>query len=61
MQALAAESSDRFFGSYSLAEYRLVSPNITRCHFVMNATLETSNSRPRVHNLTPNKSRTHPA
>jgi hypothetical protein len=39
MRALAAEFSDRFFGSYSLAEYRLVTRNITRCHFPMNANL----------------------
>jgi hypothetical protein len=47
---------DRFFGCYVVAEYRLVSPNIVRCYFEVNAARETSNSRPLNHQLTPTKS-----
>jgi integrase len=36
--------SGRFFGCYVVAEYRLVSANIVRCHFLMNSTRETSKS-----------------
>jgi hypothetical protein len=48
MQALAATGlCDRFFGCYLVAEYRLVSANIVHCYFEVNATRETSKSRPR--------------
>jgi hypothetical protein len=35
--------SDRSFGSHSFAEYRLVSPNITRFHLLISATVKRQN------------------
>ncbi len=43
--------SDRSFGSHSFAEYRLVSPNITRFYLLISATVKRQdpNRQPETH------------
>jgi len=48
--------SDRCFGSHSFTEYRLVSPNITRFHLLISATVKRQNPNRQLethtHNIT---------